>query len=418
VFRYFKRPIRQSGHSAQQNLASVHGNLVEKFLGMEVVQGFTAEERENEAFVDAIDGSRQAQLVSKRLHVLQKIVADLLIGVGTVALLGFGGYQVMHEGASRMQPGTFIAFFGFVGMLYPTVAELMGSLSKLVRVGASLDRIQEILAGDAAERAHADPFRGPVRGHLNFFWVSVQASAGRDVLKDVTLEIPAGTFCVITGPSGSGKSTLVNLVPRFVRPSHGRILLDAMDLSTADVKHLRDSIGIAFQECFLFNATVLDNLRYANPDATRAQIDKAAVLTGADRLVGRLPDGYQTLLGEGGWSLSRGEKQLLALTRALLKQPRILILDEATSSIDVGTEQQLIPRIQRFMQGRTTLLVTHRPELFDHADMVVVLNEGRVIYQGAPAELPPDTLESLGISTPLVVPPILTEAVSTTAPER
>lgn len=420
VFRYFKRSIKQSGHAAQQSVANVHGNLVEKFLGMEVVQGFTAEDRENEAFVDAIDATRRSQLVSKRLHVLQKIVADLLIGFGTVALLGFGGYQVMREDAGHMLPGTFIAFFGFVGMLYPTVAELMGSMSKMVRAGASLDRIHDILSDEQSARARADTFRGPVRGHLSFYWASVRLSDDHNVLKDITLEIPPGTFCVITGPSGSGKSTLVNMVPRFVSPSHGRILLDTMDLSTVDVKRLRDAIGVAFQECYLFNATVLDNLRYANPDATLEDIEKALRLTGADQLIARLPQGLETLLGEQGWNLSRGEKQLLAITRALLKQPRILILDEATSSIDVATERQLIPRIRQSMQGRTTLMVSHRPEWLEQADMVIVLDAGRVAYQGPPGELPPDTLDQLGISTPTVTvtPSIMFESTSLPAARR
>jgi ABC-type multidrug transport system fused ATPase/permease subunit len=302
-----------------------------------------------------------------------------------------------------MTPGEFIAFFGFVGMLYPTVAQLMGTLAKMVRAGASLERIEEVLA-EPAQDHHGGEFRGPVRGHLSFFWVSVKRG-DKTVLKDITLEIPAGTFCIVTGPTGSGKSTLVSLVPRFIEPDHGRILIDTMDLGRAELKRLRDSVGIAFQESFLFNATVMENLRYAVPDATAEQVERVARITGADKMIEALPQGYETVLGENGWNLSRGEKQKLALTRALLKEPGILILDEATASIDVATEQSIIPRIQHFMRRRTTLMVTHRPELFHHADMLIVLDDGCVVYQGPPTDLPPDTLEELGILTPVLLPP-------------
>lgn len=397
VFRYYKRAIKQTSAVAQEKLASVHGSLVEKFLGMEVVKGFTAEHREQASFVEAIDESRKSQLASKKLHVLQKVVADLLIGISTVALLGFGAYQVMHEPTNRspMQPGTFIAFWGFVLMLYPTVTVLMGGMAKVVKISACLDRIDEVMNEEVEDAGATDAFRGPVRGHLSFYWVGVGRHGGRPVLRDVTIEIPAGTFCVITGPSGSGKSTLVNLVPRFTAPDHGRILLDTMDLSTCDPKRLRESIGIAQQESFLFNATVLENLRYGNPDATRDEIESVADLTGAAELIAKLPDDYDTLLGERGWHLSRGEKQKLALTRALVKQPRILILDEATSSIDVAGEQKIIRAVHETMMGRTTLMITHRPELYAYADMLVVLDEGRVVYQGDTVELPPDVASRL-----------------------
>jgi len=402
AFRVFKSPIGAASRTAQEKLSTTHGNLVEKLLGMEVVQGHGAEQRENESFVEAIDATRHAQLASKRLHVGQKIVADILIGLGTVALLGFGGYQVMRDHSHAMAPGTFIAFFGFVGMLYPTVSELMGAMAKMVRAGASMDRIQEILTSSHTAHPGAT-WQGPVEGNISFYWVSARRSGNTPVLKDVTLDIPAGTFCIVAGTSGSGKSSLVSLIPRFIEPSHGRILLDRMDLASTDTDRLRDAIGYVFQEPFFFNASVGDNLRYALPDATTEQLDRAATTTTADTLIQRLPNGYDTLLGEGGWDLSRGEKQILAVTRALVKDPRILIMDEATSSMDVATEQIAVNRIKHFMGGRTTLMITHRPDLFGYADMIVVLDHGRIIFHGLPDELPPDTLEALGMVEPVKV---------------
>lgn len=390
VFQLFKRPIKQTSRVSQGHLASLHGNLVEKFLGMEVVQGFGAERREHEAFVDAIDESRSSQLATKRLLVKQKIAADLLIGVSTVALLGFGGYEVMKRTASAMRPGTFIAFFGYVSMLYPTVAILMGTLGKLVRAGASVDRIQEVLDSGTTKSSFAESFRGVLRGRTGFFWVGVSGGQGPPVLTDVNLEIPAGSFCVITGPSGSGKTTLVRLVPRLLEPSWGRILLDDTDLSTVDVQWLRTAIGSAFQECFLFNSSILENLRYANPEASTQQIETATRITEIHERIRQMPDGYDTVLGEGGWNPSYGERQRLGLARAMVMDPRVLIIDEATAALDVASEERIVEGVRHFMQGRTTLMVTQRTWLLPLADMLIVLDQGRVVYQGKPADMPPN----------------------------
>lgn len=387
VYFRFKRPIKEASKVAQEQLAVVHGNLIEKFLGAEVVKGFTAENRESAAFVKAIDLSRRSQLVSSRFHVTQKAVADVVVGLGTILLLGFGAYQVLKTGPNAMKPGTFIQFFGYIGMLYPTVLELMSGFAKLTKASASIDRVFEMLESQGPESS-GDGLEPPIRGHLKFDSVSFCYSDGAPVLKNVNLEVRPGQVCAIVGPSGAGKTTLVSLVPRLIEPDLGFIELDDIRLDQYDVRYLREAVGIAFQECFLFNSSILENLLYANPNATMKQVIDVAKKTGAHNFIMKLPQGYDTLVGEQGVSLSRGEKQRITLSRAMLKNPKILILDEATASIDIASESQIIPNILDFMRGKTTLMITHRPELLQHADIVVNLVEGRVKYLGPPEHLP------------------------------
>jgi ABC-type multidrug transport system fused ATPase/permease subunit len=388
VYVRFKRPIKDAARTAQEQLSVVHGNLIEKFLAAEVVKGFTAEARENKEFFKATDISRRSQLVSKKFHVTQKILADLLVGLATIGLLGFGAWQVL--GAKVMTPGVFLGFFTLVGKLYPTVLELMTGFAKLAKSSASIDRVFEMLESETDEQRMTGHSFGSIRGELKFDAVSFCYGDGAPVLKNVSLAVKPGQVCAIVGPSGAGKSTLVSLVPRFNDPDLGFIELDGVRLDQYDLHHLREAIGIAFQECFLFNSSILENLLYAKPDATMKQVIDVAKRTGAHDFIMKLPDGYDTVVGEDGISLSRGEKQRINLTRAMLKNPKVLILDEATASIDIASESQIIPNILDFMRGKTTLMITHRPELLQHADIVVHLVEGRVHYHGSPADILPD----------------------------
>lgn len=389
AFMWFKRPIKESGKVAQRHLDAVHGGLIEKFLAIELVKSFVGEERESQTFEKTIDLSRESERKSKTYHVLHKVVADLLVGLGTIALLGYGAYQVM--GPTQMKPGTFMAFFSFVLMLYPTVLELMAGFAKFTRTTTSIDRVWDLIHPPDTRTeetpTHARPLHA-VRGEVRFENVSFGYDDGSTVLQNVSFHLPVGRTLAVVGQSGAGKSTLINLLPRFIEPSMGRILFDGHDIKTLDVRHLRGAIGVAFQDCLLFNTTIYENLRYARPGATRDEVIDIARRTGAHEFISKLTDGYDTVIGEGGVSLSRGQKQRISLVRALLKNPRVLILDEATSSLDAASESQVIPAILEFMKGKTTLMVTHRPELLRHADSVIELQDGRVIFHGPPGELP------------------------------
>lgn len=385
AYFYLRRPIKQASSAAQRHLADATGNLIEKFLGIEVVKGFTGESRENRAFEQAIDLSRRSELRGQRFHVLQKVLADLLVGLGIVSLIGFGAYQVVGRPADKaLAPGDFIAFFWYIGMLYPTVIEMMSGSAKLTKASASIDRVYEVLdlVPDEAEDEEESMLR--VRGELSFQDVHFCFHEGPPVLDGVSFDVRAGQVCAIVGASGAGKSTLVSLVPRLNEPGSGGVLIDGEDNRQMPLRQLRRAVGVAFQEAFLFSSTILENLRYARPDAGRDEVVRVMQRIGMHEFVTGLPNGYDTLVGDEGLSLSRGQKQMITLARAILKDPKVLILDEATASIDVAKEATIIPVILEFMKGKTTLLITHRPELLKHVDKVIHLDGGRVVYDGSP----------------------------------
>lgn len=382
VFHYFGRRIKRTSRESQEHIDFATGNIIETLLGVEVVKGFTGEDRGNRAFTEAMEDSRASHLNSYRYVVLQKVCADLLVGFGMLALIGLGAYQVIGRPyATAMSAGDFIAFFWYIRLLYPTVIDLMSSGAKLSKVGASVDRVYELLDVDEGTTEGEGLPMPEMRGHISFEQVGFTFDDVSNTLEGISFEVKAGQVCAITGHSGAGKSTLVSLVPLLLRPSEGSIVIDgvnALDISTRD---LRRNIGIVFQDCFLFHASILENLRYAKARASEKEIRQICVLTEADEFIQRLPNGYHTVVGDGGLALSRGQKQLITITRAMIKDPKMLILDESTASLDSELEEAVIPTILKLMQGRTTLMITHNPKLLKHANMEIELTQGRLTAQ-------------------------------------
>lgn len=389
VFGYFGRRIKRSSRESQERIDFATGSIFETVLGVEVVKGFTGEERGNRAFNEAMEDSRESHLNSHRYVVLQKVCADLLVGVGMLALIGLGAYQVIGRPAeTAMGAGDFIAFFWYIRLLYPTVIDLMSSGAKLSKVGASVDRVYELLDVDEKATEGGGVAMPEMQGQIRFEDVAYTFDGESNTLEGISFQIEAGQVCAITGHSGAGKSTLVSLVPLLLRPTGGDVLIDGVNTSDISTRDLRRNIGVVFQECFLFHASILENLRYAKARASEKEIRKVCKLTGADTFIQRLPHGYHTIVGEGGLALSRGQKQLITITRAVIKDPKILILDEATASLDSELEEAVIPTILELMRGRTTLIITHNPKLLKHADMEIELTQGRLTSQKS---LKPDT---------------------------
>lgn len=389
TYRYFGGRIKQTSRRSREHIDFAAGNIVEALVGVEVVKGFRGEERESRAFQEAIASSRRSQLESLRYVVLQKVCADILVGAGMLALIGFGAYQVIGRPESvAMKAGEFIAFFWYIRLLYPTVIDLMSSGGKLSGVHASVDRAFELLGEKPSRGAGKKKgVRPNIKGHIEFRNVSFcfetagkteAVPAGNDVLKNISFSVDAGSVCAITGPSGAGKTTMVSMLPLLIVPERGTIKIDGNDIREIDLAHLRESIGVVFQECFLFNTTIMENLRYARPDAPPRQIIDVCKQTGADNFIQQLPQGYNSVVGENGITLSRGQKQMITLTRAVIKNPEILILDEATASLDPSLEAYVIPTIMELMKGRTTLMITHNPKLLEHADCELILEHGQV----------------------------------------
>ena len=379
TYKKFYLPIRDSHHRAQEHLAEAHGNLVESFMGAQVIKGFSAEKRESESFLQTIRAGRDNQIKTKRFQFAQKVVADLLVGAGTVLLLGYGAWEV-HAGS--MTIGTFLMFFWYVRMLYPAVLEIISGTGHFSQTSASVDRVLEMLdepvdeiAYDMRTRTQTIQLVGPIElTDVTFIF-----DDSTKVLEHINLCVDAGEHIAITGPSGGGKSTLLSLLPRFNDPTSGKITIGGDDIRDMRLQDVRGMFGIAFQDAFLFNSTILDNLRYARPTASAEQIIEACKLTGAHEVIERLPDRYNTCIGDGGVELSHGQKQRINLARALVRKPQTLIIDEITASIEATAAKQIIKDVLDHMSGRTVIIVTHDPAVLELMDRVITLDQNTIM---------------------------------------
>ena len=284
--------------------------------------------------------------------------------------------------------GTLVAFMAYQLRLFGPIQALMGLYASLATVRVSLGRVHEILdvAPEVVEAAL--PVRLPTaRGELELDDVSFSFERGAPVVEHVSLRVKPGECLAIVGPSGGGKSTIADLVLRLLDPDAGTVRLDGHDLRTLKLADLRGRVALVDQEPAVFHASVADNIRYARPSATDAEVEAAAQAAGLDVFISTLPDGYDTTLGERGAAFSAGERQRVAVARALLADPAVLVLDEATAALDPRSEQRVIEGYESVMAGRTTLLITHRAALARRADRVVVIDGARVVEEGTPAEL-------------------------------
>ena len=374
TYRKFYLPIRDSHHRAQEHLAEAHGNLVETFMGAQVIKGFSAEKRESESFLQTIRAGRDVQITTKRFQFAQKVIADLLVGVGTILLLAYGAWEVY---VGSMSIGLFLMFFWYVRMLYPSVLEIISCTGHFSQTSASVDRVLEMLdepldeiVYDMRTRTQTIHLVGPIE----FKEVSFVFDDDTEVLQNINLCIDAGEHLAITGPSGGGKSTLMSLMPRFNDPTSGTITIGGHDIRDMRLQDVRGMFGVAFQDAFLFNSTILENLRYARPTATVQEIIVACKITGAHHVIERLPDGYDTRIGSQGVELSHGQKQRINLARALVRKPQTLIIDEITASIEASAAIQIIKAVLDHMTGRTVIIVTHDPAILQLMQRVVTLD--------------------------------------------
>jgi ABC-type multidrug transport system fused ATPase/permease subunit len=306
--------------------------------------------------------------------------------LAVAVLLYFGGRQVI---AGQLSLGSLVAFYSYLMMLvYP--AQVIGWLTSLAqRAIASGERVYELL--DAPLESSENPDARPLRlarpgGAVTLENVSF-GFVGRPVLEAASLAVPAGRTIALVGHTGSGKSTLTNLIPRFYDPDEGRVLIDGQDVRDVPLADLRSHIGVVTQDPFLFSISIAENIRFGRPDSSDEEVRAAAALAQADDFITALPDGYATVVGERGFTLSGGQRQRVAIARALVMDPCILILDDATSSVDVETEARIRTALREITRGRTTFIIAHRPSTISLADEIVVLDGGRIVERGTHAEL-------------------------------
>lgn len=365
--------------------AEVTGRLTESLGGVRIVKGFHAEEREAATF--AAGAGRLFDWVRSTL-VMQStvsLISTLFMGLVSVTVMIAGGRMLVR---GTMTVGDFVAYTLYMGFMIAPVFQIVGIGNQISEAFAGLDRMQEVLQEQPED---LDPERteavGEIRGHVRFENVTFEYDAGKPVLKEVSLDASPDTMTALVGPSGSGKSTLIGLVAAFAKPSSGRVMVDGIDLSTVRLDSFRSQLGVVLQDNFLFDGTIKENILFGLPEATDEEMRRAAQIARVDEFALRMEHGYDTIIGERGVKLSGGQRQRVAIARAILADPRILILDEATSSLDSESEALIQEGLAALMKNRTTFVIAHRLSTIRRAHQILVLEDGRIIERGTHAEL-------------------------------
>jgi ATP-binding cassette, subfamily B, multidrug efflux pump len=380
----FGRAIHARFETIQAMFSDISSRVQENLSGVRMIRAFVQEEAELRRFEELNLGYIAQNIRLVRISGLFQPLLEALVGVTFLIVLWAGGYQVLQ---GRIGIGSFVMFNTYMGMLVWPMIALGWVVNLMQRGSASLSRINQIFRERPTIAAPARPVRmGNVRGEIEFRGATVNYPAGC-ALDHIDLRIAAGTTVAIVGHTGSGKSTLVSLIPRLMDPTEGQVLADGVDLRELDPAELRRHIGFVPQETFLFSATIAENIAFGVENASEEEIRHAAEMAGLAGDIEGFPDRYQTMVGERGITLSGGQKQRTAIARALLRNPRILILDDALSSVDTLTEERILTSLTGIMRGRTVILISHRVSTVRQADRIVVLEKGRIVEQGTHAEL-------------------------------
>jgi len=383
-FIMYNRYVRPLFRYAQARLGDLNAALHDNLSGIREIQVFTQEEREMESVGKRIMVHSSAITKAVSISACFHGGIDFFAGLGTVSVVLFGGLMAIRD---QMSIADITGFLLYVTSFYQPIMQLNRLNESLQQALAASDRYFEVL--DTEPDIHDAPDAvelESVEGYITYDNVSFNYDEV-PVLKHINLEIKPGEMVALVGPTGVGKTTMANLIPRFYDPNEGRILVDGIDIRTVKISSLRRHISMVLQDVFLFNGTVAENIAYGSPDADLEEIIEAAIAAGADEFIREMPNGYDTHIGERGVRLSGGQKQRLAIARALLYDAPILILDEATSSVDTETEAKIAAALERLIGGRTTIVIAHRLSTICHADRIVVLDEGEIVEEGAHKEL-------------------------------
>ncbi len=385
VLQYGFKIIRPIFRERGKINAEVTGRLTESLGGVRVVKGYHAEEREHKVFSAGVDRLLENVMKSLTMTSVLGSASTTVLGIVSALVMWLGGHLVLK---STWTVGAYFQYNMFLAFMIAPVFQIVNVGTQLTEAFAGLDRTNEILS---ELEENQDPGRTvkmpPIDGTVQFEDVEFAYDAEKPVLHGISFEAEPGTVTALVGSSGSGKSTIISLLCAFHTPSKGRVLVDGMDLATVDLHTFRSQLGVVLQDSFLFDGTIRENVLFSRPDATEEQFLFACRTARVDEFAERFPEGYDTIVGERGVKLSGGQRQRLSIARALLAEPRILILDEATSSLDSESEAMIQAGLNQLMQGRTTFVIAHRLSTIRRADQILVVEDGRIVERGNHAEL-------------------------------
>lgn len=360
--------------------SEVTGRLTESLGGVRVIKGYHAESSEAEVFASGAHRLLANVISSLTAQSLMSLASTMVLGVVGALVMYLGAHQVV---AGRLTTGGYVTYVMFLAFMIAPIVQLVSIGTQLTEAAAGLDRTAELLSEQTED---ADPGRvsslGPIRGEVVFEDVTFEYEPGKPVLHGISFEAHPGTVTALVGSSGSGKSTIISLICAFHTATTGRILVDDIDLATVRLDSYRSQLGVVLQETFLFDGTIRENILFSHPTATEQQFEDACRIARVDEFATRFPEGYETIVGERGVKLSGGQRQRLSIARAILADPRILILDEATSSLDSESEAMIQAGLNHLMQGRTTFVIAHRLSTIRRADQILVVEQGNIVERG------------------------------------
>ena len=380
VLRNAFKTIRPIFRERSKINAEVTGRLTESLGGVRVIKGYHAEEREERVFATGVQRLLDNVLKSLTQMSLMSLMSTVLLGLIGAIVMYIGSRQIL---AGTLTLGEFVTFTAFLAFLVAPIFQIVGIGTQISEALAGLERTREVMRERPEDE---DPRRqitiGEIRGDVEFDHVSFEYEAGKPVLRDVSFSAPPGTVTALVGPSGSGKSTIIGLITAFHTPTEGIIRINDLDLSTVRLDSYRTQLGVVLQETFLFDGTIRENVAFARPDASEEEILRACRIARVDEFAENFKDGYDTVVGERGVKLSGGQRQRVSIARAILADPRILILDEATSSLDSESEALIQEGLSYLMKGRTTFVIAHRLSTIRRAEQILVVETGRIAERG------------------------------------
>jgi ATP-binding cassette, subfamily B, bacterial len=385
VVYFYTRKIKKASRAVRKQESELLSGVAEVLTSIQVVQAFAREDYEDRRFSSESRQSVQAALQARSVKAKLSPMVDVLVAIGTCLVLGYGAHLIL---GGELTTGELLVFLAYLGKTYKPMRDLSKMTNTVSKATISFERIQEVLENESRVRDLPTASTAPAfQGQIDFERVSFGYGSDIQVLKEVSFRIEPGQVAAIVGPSGTGKTTIASLIPRFFDPQSGHVKIDGIDVRSFTLKSLRDQISFVLQDTLLFRGTIWENIAYGRPDAPPEDTIHAAELANAHDFILSMPQGYGTMVGERGVTLSGGQRRRVAIARAIVRNSPILILDEPTAGLDAASERAVVEALDRLMKGRTTVIIAHHLETIRHADVIFVVKEAEIVEKGTHEEL-------------------------------